>query len=135
MPGSRWHAQDGFIREIVWLAVVIALIAVLVLDGFAIFTANQAAKDEAQRAARAAADEYAQSLDVPAARRAAQQALVLSDERLVHFESAQAADGGVTFTVTARAHADTLVFKYLRYVGLKKWVNEVTNPTETRSSS
>ena len=34
-------------------------------------------------------------------------------------------------TVKARAHANTHAFKLLRYVGLKKWVNQMTNPTGT----
>ena len=28
-------------------------------------------------------------------------------------------------------HADTRAFKFLRYVGLKKWVNQMTSPTAT----
>jgi hypothetical protein len=27
------------------------------------------------------------------------------------------------------------VFRYLRYVGLKKWVNKTSNPSATRSSN
>ena len=34
---SRLRRQDGFIREILWVALIIAIIAVVILDGMAIF--------------------------------------------------------------------------------------------------
>ncbi len=34
-------------------------------------------------------------------------------------------------TVKAKGHADTYAFELLRYIGLKKWVNQMTNPTST----
>jgi hypothetical protein len=134
MQGTRWHAEDGFIREILWFVLVIVIIAVVVLDGIAVFSANQSVKDDALRAARAAATEYVQTQSVTAAKLAAQQGLLRDNETLGGFETSTAADGTMVFAVTARAHAETRVFKFLRYVGLKKWVNSVTNPSATRSS-
>ena len=134
MRRTRWREQDGFLREIVWFGLIIGIIAVIVLDGLALFTANQSVKDDALRAARAAAQEYAQTLDTKGAELAAQQALIRENERLTGFEVTTRADGATVFAVTATAHADTYVFDLLRYVGLKKWVNQVTNPSATRSS-
>jgi hypothetical protein len=134
MSSTRWRAEDGFIREILWLALIALIIAVAVLDGLAIFWANQGVKDDALRAARAAATEYVQTLNPTSAELAAQQALLHSDEKLTDFSIATAPDGSAVVTVTAKAHAETRAFKFLRYVGLKKWVDRVTNPTATRSS-
>ncbi len=134
MSGTRWRAQDGFIREILWFVLIIVIIAVVVLDGIAIFTANQSVKDDALRAARAAATEYAQTQDPSAAQLAAKDGLVRDNETLTGFKVSVAPDGSAVFTVTAKGHADTRAFRFLRYVGLKKWVDRVTNPTATRSS-
>ena len=134
MSGKRWRAQDGFIREILWFVLIIVIIAVVVLDGIAIFTANQSVKDDALRAARAAATEYAQTQNPTAAELATRQGLLRDNETLTGFKVAMAPDGSAVFTVTAKGHAVTRAFRFLRYVGLKKWVDRVTNPTATRSS-
>ena len=134
MRGSRWRGQDGFIRENLWLIVVILVIGIVVLDGFSIFTNYQSVRDDAMRAARAAALEFAQTTDVKAAQLAAEQALLRSNERLSDFSVTHSLDGTAVFSVTATGHADTYVFKYLRYLGLKKWVNDMTNPSATRTS-
>jgi hypothetical protein len=135
MGGRRLHTQDGFIREILWLAAAIIIIAVLVLDGVSLFTANQSVVDNASRAASEASTSYLQTQDVGAARLAAQQFLIHSNEQLSGFSWATSPSGDMVFTVTAKAHANTYVFKYLRYVGLKKWVNRMSNPTDTGTSN
>ena len=134
MRGARLRRQDGFIREILWLVLVLAILAIVVLDGLAIFTANQSVGDDSRRAAVEARTEYAQTVDVGAAKLAAHQYLIKANKKLVAFASSTSTDGTTVFTVTAGAHADTYAFKFLRYVGLKKWVNEVTNPTATGTS-
>ena len=131
---ARLRRQDGFIREILWLVVVLGILAVVVLDGLAIFNANQSVKGDAERAAVDAHTEYAQGQDLGAAKLAAQQYLIKANKTLVAFSSATGLDGGTVITVTAKAHADTYAFKLLRYIGLKKWVGQVTNPTGTGTS-
>lgn len=134
MSGRQWRAQDGFIREILWVVLILAILAVVVLDGVALFTATQGVKDDAAKAAALAQTEYVQTLDLAAAKLAAKEALIRGNEQLVAFSSTTNPDGSVVFTVTARANAETRVFKFLRYVGLKKWVNQMTHPTATASS-
>ena len=51
LRNSRLRSQDGFIREILWVALVIAIIAVVLLDGMSIFTAHQSARDDSSAAA------------------------------------------------------------------------------------
>jgi hypothetical protein len=128
---ARLRRQDGFIREVFWLAVCLAILAVVVLDGLAIFNAQQSVKTDAATAAEDAQTEYAQTLDLTAAKLAAQQYLIKANKTLIAFSAATGLDGATVITVKAKAHADTYVFKFLRYVGLKKWVNQMTNPTGT----
>ena len=68
---SRLRGQDGFIREAIWIVVILTIIAVTILDGMAIFSAYQSAGDSATNAADAARTEYSQSVNVPAAKLAA----------------------------------------------------------------
>ena len=131
MGSARLRRQDGFIREIHWLVVILAVLAVVVLDGLALFSVNQSVKGDAERAAEEAHTEYVQTSDLGAAKLAAQQYLIKSDKKLIAFSATTGLDGATVFTVKAKAHADTRAFTLLRYIGLKKWVNQTTNPTGT----
>ncbi len=61
MSSARLRRQDGFIREILWLVVILAVLAVVVLDGLSLFSVNQSVKGDAERAAEEAHTEYAQT--------------------------------------------------------------------------
>ena len=87
---SRLRNQDGFIREVIWIAVILGVIAVVILDGMAIFGAYQSA-DDATSAAAEARTEYAQTLSVPAAKLAAEQYLDKSGIEMVGFKAVQTA--------------------------------------------
>jgi hypothetical protein len=128
MHTARLRRQDGFIREILWLVIGLAIFAVVVLDGLAIFNAHQSVTGDARTAAVDAHTEYVQTMDLGGAKLAAQQYLIKANKKLLAFSSATGADGGTVITVKAQAHVDTYAFKLLRYVGLKKWVNQMTNP-------
>jgi hypothetical protein len=135
MDGAHLRRQEGFIRGILWLALILAIGAAALLDGMAIFTAHQSAKDDAATAAQEARNTYAVSQSVAAAKLAAGQYLLKANDRMTSFATSQTSDGNILFTVGAKAHADTYAFKYLAHVpGLKKWVTGVTNPTAVRSS-
>ena len=131
---SRLRSQDGFIREVIWIAVILGIIAVVILDGMAIFGAYQSA-DDATSAAEEARTEYAQTINVPAAKLAAQQYLDKSDIEMVDFKAVQTANGTVKFTVTAQSTADTYAFRYLGMIPpLEDWVERTTHPTRTGSA-
>jgi hypothetical protein len=128
---SRQSGQDGFIREVVWIAVILAVIGVIMLDGMAIFGAYQSA-DDAAKAAREARVEYAQTLNVPSAKFAAQQYLTKSDLEMLEFKAVRTDTGTVRFTVKAQATADTYVFRYLGKIPqLEDWVQRTTHPVRT----
>ena len=131
MYSARLRRQDGFIREILWLALGLGIFAILVLDGIALVTSHQSVQADARTAATQAQTVYAQTLDLAAAKLAAQEYLIKANEKLVAFSSTTGLDGTTVITVKAKAHADTRAFKLLRYVGLKKWVDHTVNPTGT----
>ena len=134
MNNARLRRQDGLIREAIWLCAIVAIVAVVMLDGFALFHANQSVRDSAAAAANEARNAYSQSPTLSSAKVAAQDYLAKNGDTFVAMTTSQAADGTLRFTVTAKTHADTYAFKYLRYVGLKKWVQQTSNPSVTRSS-
>jgi hypothetical protein len=132
---SHLRRQDGFIREILWVALVLAVIAVVVLDGMAVFTAHQSVTGDTTSAAKEARNEYAQSLSLPSAKIAAEQYLSRSGLDLVAFSSQTDPEGTLVFTVKGKANAQTYVFKYLRVIpGLDGWVERMTHPEGSGSS-
>jgi hypothetical protein len=129
---SRLRSQEGFIRGVVWIALVIAVIALVVLDGMAIFAAHQSVADDSTTAAEEARTEYAQSQNLQAAKLAASGYLVKSDLELVRFSAKRNDQGDIVFSVTAKATADTRAFKLLGKIPpFKKWVQQVTHPVGT----
>lgn len=132
---ARLRSQDGFIREAIWIVVILTIIAVVILDGMSIFSAYQSAGDSAANAAEAARTEYAQSLNVPAAKLAAEEYLSKKGLEMMGFKAVQTANATVKFTVTAKATADTYAFRYLGAIPpLKDWAERTTHPTRTGSA-
>lgn len=131
----RLRNQDGFIREVTWVVVILAIIAIVILDSMAIFSAYQSAREDATTAAKEARTEYAQSVNMRAAKLAAEQYLAKSGLDLVEFSTERTEEDTTRFTVTARATADTYAFRYLGAIPqLKKWVNRMTSPVRTGSA-
>ncbi len=135
MRGGRHTGQDGFIREVVWLLVIVGVIAVVLLDALALFNTHQKSHDAAASAVREAQTEYAQTLNVARAKQAAQEYLQKSGARLVTFESTGLVEGSMGFAVTATVRAKTYAFRYLDKVpGLEDWVDGIINPVSTEAS-
>ena len=132
---ARLRRQDGFIREILWVAVSIAIVAVVFLDAMALFSAHQSVHDNASAAAKAARQAYAQTSDVAQAEAAARESLAKSGDKFLAFSTGRGLDSDAVFTVAAQGKADTYVVHYLSYVGLKKWVETVTMPTASEGSN
>jgi hypothetical protein len=132
---AMWRRQDGFIRGVVWLGLVVAVVALVVLDGMALFGVRRSAEESASAAAGEARNVYFQTQDMTSAQIAAQEYLTRSRMTLASFETEQSLDGSLVFKVTAKAHTDTYAFKFLGYVGLKGWVNRATDPVVTESAT
>lgn len=135
MRTSRLRGQDGLIREAFYILLVIGILAVVLLDAMALLNAHQGLADDTQAAADAARNAYAEAVSASAGKEAAAQSLNAAGATLVSVKAFRTADGVVAFTVTAKDHADTYAFKYLRVVpGLKKWTYKMLNPEATRTS-
>ena len=132
---SRLRNQDGFIRGLVWIVVVLAVISVVILDGMAIFNAYQTAGDGSGDAAQAALTEYAQSGDLTAAKLAAEEQAAKTGLQIVGFSVVAAPDGTYKVTVKGKTSADTYAFHYLGIISpLKDWVEKTTHPVRSNSA-
>jgi len=134
MQPPRRRRQEGLIREALYVFLAIAIVMAVLLDGLAIFTAQQDARDDASDAGTEARRAYVETGSVDAAREAAAGLVEANDADLVAFSVSTAGRTG-TFTVTVQHHADTYLFKYLAHLpGLDDWVEGVQNPTITRTT-
>jgi hypothetical protein len=132
---SRLRGQDGFIREVVWIVVVLAVISVVILDGMAIFNAYQSAGNGSGDAAKAALVEYAQTTNLQAAEIAATERASKSGVEVVEFAVDKTSEGTYRVTVTGKTTADTYAFAYLGLIPpLKDWVERTTHPVRTNSA-
>ena len=137
MQTPRRRRQQGLIREALYVFLAVAVVMAVLLDGFSIFTAQQNARDDASDAGSEARQEYVQSGNTQLAEEAAKTHIEAGGGELVDFSTA-AGTGSDTrsFTVTVRYTADTYLFHYLGYIpGLDDWVEDVQNPTITRTTS
>lgn len=133
----RRRRQEGLIREALYIFLAVAIVMAALLDGFAIFTAQQNARGDASDAGLQAKQEYVQSGDIRRAEQAAKTLVEAAGGTLVDF-STSAGTGFDTrsFTVTVKYTADTYLFHYLGFIpGLGDWVEDVENPRITRTTS
>ena len=112
--------QDGFIREVVWLAVIVAVIAVVCSTRWRSSTPTSRRATTRPRPPRGA-DRVRPDGERGAAKLAADQYLSKANNELVAFKAARPRTGR-SVQVTARAHADTYAFKS-SLIRLKDWVN------------
>jgi hypothetical protein len=132
---TRLRSQDGFIRGVVWIVVILAIIAVVILDGMAIFNAYQSAGGSSTDAAQAGLTEYAQSTNMTAAKLAAEEHAAKSGLEIVKFSVDKTPEGAYEVTVTGTTSADTYAFRYLGLIPqLKDWVERTTNPVRTSTA-
>lgn len=137
MQTPRRRRQQGLIREALYIFLAVAIVMAVLLDGFAIFTAQQDARDDASDAGRAAKQEYVESGDARRAEAAAKSHAEASGGELVDFStSAGTGSEARSFTVTVTHTAETYLFRYVGYIpGLDDWVEDVESPTITRTTS
>ncbi len=129
------RSQQGFIRSVVWLGLIVAFVALVLLDGLALFNAYKSTEESAGTAAREARNVYAETQDVVSAEIAAKTYLVKADKSLSRFETSRSTEGELVFTVSAQGHAETYGFKYLQYLGLEGWVMRAMEPVASESST
>lgn len=101
----------SFMSNLVFFAVVVAIIAVFVIDGSSVFYANQAAAEGAQEAANLAMVEYRNTHSEARAETAAGEYCEAKDLEFLEFRINR--DRGSTFDVTCGKDATTYAFKYI----------------------
>lgn len=128
------EGQGGFVRELLWVTLVVLIAAVAVLDAVSLYSAYERVKKDTADATRQARQVHLQELDV---RKAERSVLALLDRRgdeLTGFETEGSGEETV-FIVEATRHVDTFAFAYLVYLpGLDGWVDRTMNPSATARS-
>ena len=134
MRFARLRAEDGLIRGILVLCLILAIIAVVVLDSFAMFSASQKVDSDAQSAASAAQVTYVQTTNFVSAEQAAKDLLSHAGDKVISVKSKATADEPV-FTVSASRTVNTYVLKYgthLPWIG--KQIGRWLHPHSTGTS-
>ena len=80
---SRWHEQDGFVRESILIAAIIVILAVLVLDTVSVVNASLGVRQNATDAADQALSTYVETENTGMALPSASTFLKLHDAMLV----------------------------------------------------
>lgn len=105
-------AEDGsFIGNVIFIAVVIAILAVVFLDSASVYSAYSRAGEATDEAVRLAYIEYKDSRNLYLTEVVAQEYCEESGLEFVSFEDLSLE--GLEFRVTCAADADTIVFKYI----------------------
>ena len=131
---ARLRAEDGLIRGIVGLALILAVIAVVVVDSISMFSASQKVASDARGGANAARFAYSQASNIVIAERAAKNLLRHAGDKVISVKS-EATAGEPVFTVSASRTAHTYVLKYgthLPWIG--KQIGRWLHPQSTGTS-
>lgn len=128
------EGQAGFVRELLWVSLVVLIGAVVILDAVSLYSAYERVRKDSNDAARLARQVHLQELDVRKAERSARTLLVRRGDTLTSFETEGSGEATV-FIVAAERHVDTYAFGYLAYIpGLDGWVERSMNPSATARS-
>ncbi|MDO8735677.1 MAG: hypothetical protein Q7K29_01145 [Thermoleophilia bacterium] len=118
--------NGSFMSTVVFLAVVVAIIGVCIIDGSSVFYANQSSAEGAQEAANLATVEYRISQSDVRAEVAAADYCESKDLEFIDFRINR--EAGHTFSVTCGRQATTYAFKYVPFL-------EELIPQESRKTS
>ncbi len=128
------EGQGGFVREVLWVSLVVLIGAVVVLDAVSLYSAYERVRKDSDDAARLARQVHLQELDVRQAERSARDLLERRGDALTSFET----EGGgeeTVFVVAATRHVDTYAFGYLVYIpGVDGWAERTMNPSASARS-
>lgn len=112
---SLWQREDGgLVGNIIFFGIIIAIMAIIVIDGISIFSTYQLVDDTTEEAAKKAKFEYEFSKSDYKAENAA--ADICEEKGLVFEEFTIIYDFGHTFRITCSKESDTYVFKYIPWL-------------------
>jgi len=138
---SRWQRQDGFVREAIWAAAIIAIVAVIVLDVVSVVNASLAVRQNATDAADQAISTYVQTESTAMAMDSASSFLKFHNAVLLKSESklvsSMTTPNQARVTITAAKTPHTYVFHYFQSLpfGIGPWFHKVLRPQATESDA
>jgi hypothetical protein len=138
MVCSRFREQDGLIRGALLLFVVVAAIAVIILDALGVFSAYQNVRSDAHDAAVQANHAYVQFNSVSAGEQHARDLLRANGDKVISVRTRIDLTVGPDpiFVVTAERPAHTYVLKYAVHLPLiGKAIARLLSQSATRDSS
>lgn len=118
--------RGGVLGTLIFLAIVIAIMAVVVIDGISIYKAYSEVHKATKEAAEEAAQTYKDTRNEVRAQLAAQAYCEAEGFEYVGFEVNR--EMGNLFEVTCANEADTYAFKYL------PWLKDMTHQESTNSA-
>lgn len=128
------EGQGGFVRELLWVSLVVLIGAIVVLDAVSLYSAYERVRTDSRDAARLARQVHLQELDVRKAEGSARALLERRGGELTGFETEGSGEATV-FVVAATRHVDTFAFGYLAHIpGVDGWVERTMNPSATARS-
>lgn len=134
MADRGCRRQGGFVRELLWVTLIVLIGAVVVLDAVSLYSAYERVRKDSADAARLARQVQLEELDLAKARRAARVLLEERGDRMTGFTTEGSGEKTV-FVVAATRHVDTYAFGYLAHLpGIDDWVERTTNPSATGRS-
>ncbi len=134
MTDGRRRRQGGFVRELLWVTLIVLIGAVVVLDAVSLYSAYERVRKDSTDAARLARQVHLQELNLAKAERAARVLLEERGDRMTTFETEGSGEETV-FVIAATRHVDTYAFGYLVHVpGIDDWVERTMNPSATGRS-
>lgn len=109
------RGEDGsFMGNVIFLAIVIAIVGIIVIDGTAVFYVSQSVGETTQVAANLAADEFKLTQSDIRAENAAADHCEAKELEFMKFKVNW--EEGHTFDVTCGRDVETYVFKYLPFL-------------------
>jgi len=137
---SRWQRQDGFVREVVYGAAILVIVAVIVLDVVSVVNASLGVRQNATDAANQAFSTFVQTDNTGIAMMSASTFLKLHDATMLKAESnLTQAPGGpdqARVSITAAKTPHTYIFHYfqsLPWVG--PWFHKILHPKATETDA
>jgi hypothetical protein len=106
--------RGGFLGTAIFLGIVIAIMAAVVIDGTSIYHTYNSAKAATEEAAEMAADHYSNNRNEALAGLVAEQHCVEEGFDFIDFQVNR--EMGNLFEVTCGAEAETFAFKHLPYL-------------------
>jgi hypothetical protein len=137
---SRWQRQDGFVREVVYAAAILVIVAVIVLDVVSVVNTSLGVRQNATDAANQAFSTYVQSDNTDIAMASAATFLKNHNATMLKGESHLTSSAGgpeqARVSITAAKTPHTYLFHYFQSLpGIGPWFHKILHPQATETDA